>query len=74
MCTSLEYHITEDSNTDKTPLSGECAKAEKILRSFLYPKSKKAQDEDTELGIPRAILSRAKASNSSPKSYYSEPR
>ncbi|KAJ5965548.1 hypothetical protein N7481_012262 [Penicillium waksmanii] len=41
-------------------LSGECAKAEKILRSFLYPKSKKAQDEDTELGIPRAILSRAK--------------
>lgn len=43
-----------------TSLANECAKAEKILRSFLYPKQKKSQDEDTELGIPRAILSRAK--------------
>ncbi|KAK5790383.1 hypothetical protein VI817_007670 [Penicillium citrinum] len=42
------------------PSLDECAKAEKILRSFLYPKKKKSEDEDTELGIPRAILSRAK--------------
>lgn len=48
--------------TDNFSASGECAKAEKILRSFLFPKAKKNQDEDTELGIPRAILSRAKAS------------
>ncbi|KAJ5111237.1 hypothetical protein N7532_001772 [Penicillium argentinense] len=41
-------------------LSNECKKAEKILNSFVNPPRTKKTKDEPELGIPRAILSRAK--------------
>ncbi|KAJ5607070.1 hypothetical protein N7537_003689 [Penicillium hordei] len=52
------------NNAMPSSLCNECKKAEKILSSFVKPKKwnkSKSKSEEPELGIPRAILSGAKA-------------
>ncbi|OQD60753.1 hypothetical protein PENPOL_c021G10463 [Penicillium polonicum] len=52
------------NNPLPSSLYNECKKAEKILSSFVKPKKwnkSKSKSEEPELGIPRAILSGAKA-------------